>query len=254
MRISNGKRWLLAAAILIGAAPAQADITARYSNPDGLVALTAEADAKGDVRISYGNQYAVLRRDDTTYVLMGDLSGPFAVRQDDWMAVTFGKMRQFMQSHRAESGAGKPSSDFTGPPFVIVQGGRETVGGRNGTVWSLRLKDEPAAQAAKNAFDFVVTDDPDLAPIGGLLAEQMIASTMGMQEMLGHKESMFQQMDSVFAKGTVIRFSRLLSLQSVDAKPVAPSEFELPATTLTREQYEARVQPGTPSLVPPLKP
>lgn len=252
MQISKRNQRLLTAAILIGAAPAHADITAHYGNQDGLVAMTAEADAKGDVRIGYGNQYAILRRDGMIYVLMGDLSGPFAVRQDDWIAVTFGKMRQFMQSHRTESGTTTPPPDLTGPSFVIVQGGRETVAGRTGTVWTLRLKDPPA-HAAKDGLDLVLTEDSDLAPIGALMAEQMKAAAASMEDALGHKESMFEQLDDVFAKGTVIRFSNILSLQSVDAKPIPASEFELPAMVLTRAQYEARAKLGTPPW-PPLQP
>jgi hypothetical protein len=68
-------------------------------------------------------------------------------------------------------------------------------------------------------------------------------SSAMMTAITGTPRSFTADTDAIFAKGTVIRMSRVMSLESVDTKPVPDSDFALPATILTREQFASRFSP-----------
>lgn len=225
--------WPIAIALFLAAAPAAADISARYVSPmTSAITVTVEVNDKGDSRVSMGNQMAVVTLDGVSYLLQADLSGVYAVRQEDWIAVQVAAMRAALP---ADFGKGPEL-----PPYEVTEGGTETVAGRTGKVWWLRMKGEPAPPGGSrpSGFDFVVSTDPDLAPVGRALANQMGQSSAMMAEVAGPSGFMARS-DSIFAKGTVIRMSRVMRLDSVDTKPVPASQFVLP-TILTREQFAQR--------------
>src|SRR3954469_12305961 len=91
MRSCSGAHRWAAAALLLAAAPATADITAHYVNATKVIisigakdgdagvdqgnraganSFTIEADGNGDTRITQGNQYGVLTRGDMTWILL----------------------------------------------------------------------------------------------------------------------------------------------------------------------------------------
>jgi hypothetical protein len=206
-----------------------ADVTARYVNPDGLFVMTVEADDKGDSRISQGNQYAVLTRGGVAWLLLADLSGVYAVRQEDWLAVTLAKVRGAMPH---------PPDFHDTQQYEIVAGGAERVGGRSGTLWSLQEHGKPPS----TVFQFVISDDPDLAPVGRAFAAQFFASASGMGSMIGSVPAFAAKANEIFAKGTVIRMGHMLRLESVSKDPIPAADFALPAVILSREQYAARLE------------
>jgi hypothetical protein len=201
------------------------------------VALVVEVNDKGDSRASMGNQMAVLTRDGVTYLLMSDLSGLFAVRQDDWVAVQ-------MQAMRAAIPQGMPSLGKLGE-YEIVEGGSETVAGRTGTLWTVRPKARPAQSdvSTSSGFEFVVSPDPDLAAVGRALATQLGASSNMMGALMGSTPDFFAKIEAVLAKGTVIRMGRVLRLDSIGHDAIPPSQFAFPGPLLTREDYAARAGP-----------
>lgn len=223
---------LLASVALLAALGARADaaLTVRYVNPQGLPAMIAEVNDRGDTRISQGNQYAVLTVGGVTYLLLSDLSGTFAIRQEDWFAVNLAAVNKAMPA--ADKDAGKDL-----PPYEIVRGGNEVVAGRTGTLWTVRQKGAPDTAG----FDLVICEDADLAPIGVAFERQMAASTAGMAEVMGSAGGLGTKMAEVMKKGAMIRMSRVLRLESVKAGPVPDADFVLPPTVLTREQYAARI-------------
>ena len=221
----------VASAALLAAVtvPADAALTAHYVNPQGLLAMTVEVNDRGETRISQGNQFAVLTVGGVTYLLLSDLSGTFAIRQEDWLAVNLAAVKKAMPA-----GAKDLGKDL--PPYEIVRGGKEVVAGRTGTLWTVRRK----GVADTAGFDFVICEDPDLAPIGAAFERQMASSAAGMAEVMGSAGDFGAKIDDAMKKGTVIRMSRILRLESVKGGVVPDADFVLPATVLTREQYAAR--------------
>lgn len=226
--------WLFGIAAILCSSPAAADVTARYVSPmTQAVAMTVEVNDKGDSRVSIDNQMALLTVNGVSYLLLSDLSGTYAVTQDDWIAVQMEMMRAMMPH-----GFGQ---DADGSDYEMVEGGTETIAGRSGKVWTLRMKTpRPVSAESPTGFDFVVSADPDLALVGRALAKTMGLSSAMMRAIRGPASSLSAKTDEVFAKGTVIRMSRVLRLDRVDSNPVPASEFALPATILTREQFATR--------------
>lgn len=233
-------------AALLCASPATADVTARYALGNGAVpGMIVQADDKGHVRVAMGNQVAILLLDGETYFLTADLSGLYAAKQEDLLAVMTEQMRAMIPPDAA---AAPPSDTMV---YDIVSGGTEIVGGRSGTVWTLR----PHGQAADIPFDFVISTDPDLAPIGRAFAAQFGSSSTMMRNMLGSVPDMAAKAQAILAKGAVIRMGRLMRLESVDKAPVPASAFALPGPVLDRAQLRARMGFGPPAAeAPPVQP
>lgn len=239
-------RLTVAALLALWASPAAADVTARYvAGANAALAMTVEVNDRGDSRTSMGNQGAVLTVNGETYLLMADLAGTFAVRQEDVFAL-FAAQARAMTSDIAAGPAAAAPPDRS----VAVRQGSEVVGGRTGTIWAVRSPgEESAARPGGRArpgegggIDFVVSSDPDLAPVGRVLARQLGASVDGMNRMIGPGWGRFgAAMRSIFERGTVIRFGRLLRLESVATGPVPADRFALPETVFSREQYAARM-------------
>jgi hypothetical protein len=218
-------RWIIAVSALLCAAPARADVTARYvADQGGAPLMTIEVNDKGDARVSMGSREAALTIDGVSYVLAADLAGAYAVRQDDWVAV---------------QGEGAPARlpDRTKAAFDIVAGGTETVNGRTGTLWSIRPHGMP--RTAGTLADIVISTDPALAAIGRAYAARIAASTNASGE-TGNVADFDSKILAILAKGTMIRLPRAMRLDSVDNAPVPASQFALPGPLLTRAQYAAR--------------
>ncbi|HMG47052.1 MAG TPA: hypothetical protein VK614_06300 [Allosphingosinicella sp.] len=225
---------------LFAAAPAAADITARYvSGMNVPMALTVQANDRGDSRLAMGNQMAALVVDGVAYVVMADLSGTFVVRQDDMLAV-------MAEQFRAAIGdvQGPPRELNPEPAYRVVERGTEIVGGRSGTVVGLRTP----GQENQPGLDFVVNTDPDLAPIGRAIARQFGGQTEGIWGMFGpgfeSQRAYAAALQSIFERGTVIRMGRVMRLDTVDDRDLPDSLFTLPSAPLSREQFAARSNPS----------
>jgi hypothetical protein len=235
--------WLAIAILIAG--PARADVTARYAmgpEPNSMPAMVVEVNDRGDSRVVMGNAMAVLTLDGVTYLLMADLRGTFVARQDDAIAMVAEQARALMSSQASTRSHETPPPRLSGPDAGTVQGGTETVGGRTGTIWWLRT----GREASPTDMDFVVCTDPDLAPVGRVLAQQLAASRSAAGQMIGPeitngRGGLFDGIVAIFERGTVIRWSRLYRLESVDSHPISASEFVLPSAPLTRAQLEARL-------------
>ena len=104
-------------------------------------------------------------------------------------------------------------------------------------------------------MDFVVCTDADLAPVGRVLARQFATSRSMAGQVVGPQMAsgvggLFDGMVAIFERGTVIRWSRLYRLESVDSHPIPPSEFALPSAPLSRAELAARLGWGQPQPAP----
>lgn len=216
--------WIAALAALLAAAPAQADITARFAQSDGPPIVVQVRD-NGDSR-TLVTDGVYLIRDGVAYMILTDPRGTFVTRQEDFVAL----MRELMTSI-----SGLPGT--RDGPLAVEEQGPETVAGRAGTIFRV------GAPGSADAIDVVITEDPELAPVGQAMVTQvapiLTASLESMPE-LG------EALMGLFARGTLIRFGFIWQLDSVDTAPVAASAFELPSAPLDRAALRARLEnPGS---------
>jgi hypothetical protein len=218
-------RWIIFPAALLCGAPAAADVTARFV-PDrgGATMMTIEVNDKGDARVSMGSREAVLTINGIAYVVAADLDGPYAVRQDDWVATQ-------------NEAAPIRLPDRTRAAFDIVDEGAATVSRRTGTLWTVRPHGMP--RTAGTLAEMVISADPGLAAVGRAYAAQFAASTRARRE-IGNVADFNSKLLAILAKGTMIRLVHAMRLDSVDDAPVPASRFVLPGPLLTRDQYAAR--------------
>ena len=227
---------------LLAASPAAADVTARYVSGTNMpMALTVQVNDRGDSRLAMGNQMAVLILDGVTYIVMADLSGTFAVRQEDMLAV----MAEQFRAMSGEVPMPPPEPDAE-PRYQVIERGTEVVGGRSGTVLALRA----SGQEDQPGLDFVVSRDPDLAPVGRAIARQYAGQAEGMRAMmmpaLGTRGDYFTALQTIFERGAVIRMGRLMRLDAVDDRDLPDSLFTLPSAPLSREAFAARFSLAAP--------
>jgi hypothetical protein len=233
--------WL-AAAILI-AAPARADVTARYTMgfaSNVMPPMIVEVNDRGDAHITMGNQAAAIILNGDDYLIQADLHGIYVARWEDLTAL-LGERFQAMGPHpEFRHGTDHPPTPAV-PAFV--ERGTETVAGRTGTVWSQRVAGVHGGPIS--GMDIVISSDPDLAPLARVFVRQFQTSLNGLRTMMGSTAaipgSSSESMLALLARGAPLRMGQIMRLESVDTRPIAPSEFVLPATPLTRAELAARL-------------
>ncbi|HYJ52708.1 MAG TPA: hypothetical protein VEW04_06015 [Allosphingosinicella sp.] len=253
-------RFLLpmgAALAFLAAAPAQADTTARYGGAGNQAPTVSIAvDEAGQVHVEGGQpnqpdqRMVLITRGGVGYFSGQDVQGSFVARQDDMLAVVNDAIRRAMPVAVREALAHVAQARFE-----IVEGGIETVAGRRGRVYTLRAIVPPAPvpasahggdgtenpDAPPPPFEMVISDDPELAPVGRELARLFASGGPLIEAVLGAVPEAVTQMQSLLARGTPIRIGDQFHLSSVSAAPIPDRVFALPATPLTRAQLAERM-------------
>jgi hypothetical protein len=220
---------------------AVADVTARYSSmPEGPVVMTVQVNDRGDSRISGGSRMAAITVDGVLWIAMGDLEGVYAVRRDDM----FGAIEEVARAMLPPEFANLPPPGADeDPSYRVVEAGTVSIGGRTGTRWRLATHPPVPDHARMEDPIFVVSNDPELAPIGRAIARQFRAERRGFSLSTGGGEfggGLPPALLAVVQRGTVIGIEGRLYLRSIDNAPVPPSAFALPQTLLNREQFMIR--------------
>src|SRR5436190_3451101 len=265
-------RPLIAIAALIVAgtgAPAEADVTARYagtgrSAPGLTFAVADNGRVRAEtIRPNQPEERAILiTRGGIGYLSAADAQGRFVGRQDDILAVASEVMRAAVPPE-----ARTAMRHVAAMRFEIVEGGMETVGGRQGRLYRVTPVlapvgpvvaaegdvspagphghdfDGPEADeenAMPPAFDVVISDDPELAPIGREMARPFDSGSVLLEAMFGTMPGAVGQVRALLARGTLIRFADEVRLGSVDRAAIPQSAFDLPGRVLTRAQLRAR--------------
>jgi hypothetical protein len=241
---------------LLAAAPAQADVTARYGGPGKYSeTFSIAVDEAGQVHAEAGRpnqadqRVVMITRGGIGYFSAADAQGRFVVRQDDMLAVAGEVIRSAVpEAARAALGSVAQAR------FEIAEGGIETVGGRQGRVYTLRAIMPPAPvpasahggdgtddpDAPPPPFEIVISEDPALAPVGRELARLFASGAPIFEALLGRMPEAVTQMQALLARGTPIRLGDAYRLSGVSAAPIPDSAFVLPGPVLTRAQLRAR--------------
>lgn len=214
--------WFLAFAFLSQTSPAQADITARYSQAAGQGDMIVVTDDRGQSRMNVTDA-AYVTTGGVAYIAVTDEQGGYVVRLEDFMSLMDELVR-----------ATGPSAPAPGAARVQVQeGGTETVGGHSGRVF--RISDP---RTPRDVFELVISTDPGLAPLGRAMARPLapMFATMG-RAIPGLAEAL----SDVLGRGALLRFGPLFRLESLGNAPVPASTFVLPSPPITREALAARL-------------
>jgi hypothetical protein len=162
------------------------------------------------------------------YMIMSDAHGQFVVRQD----IFLGLMDEMLR-------ATPPATRANDSRLAIAESGTETIAGRTGALFRISMPGNPS-----DAFEIVVSADPELAPLGRAMMALLIPfSTTMSRETPGFAAAL----SSVLARGTVLRLGPLWRLESIDSAPVPQSAFALPGAPLSRDELLARLRANAPS-------
>lgn len=215
--------WILALAAFICAAPAAADITARYrQSVEGQDDLVVQVSDRGESRMTVP-EATYITREGVTYMAMSDSAGRFVVRQQDFLDL----MAELLAV------TGPPAPPANAAPVTITEVGTANVGSRIGRLFRLG---NPAIPS--DVFDIVISDDPDLAPLRGV----MIAHLAPFFDTMGRSSpGLAEAVREVMGRGALLKLGPLFELASVETAPVPHATFELPSPPISREALSERL-------------
>ncbi|MBN8810485.1 MULTISPECIES: hypothetical protein [unclassified Sphingomonas] len=221
----------LAVPLALAPLPALADMTARYG-VDGKE-LVVEADEGGNSRVELAGKFAIVRRDGADYVVLYGKTGP-KVFELQAMAALF----KAMLPKAAEAAKEKVEFGLEAGPASA------TVAGRTGSVWLMRMLAGPGKDR-KRHIEIVTSADPQLAPIGRIVARAADLALDFMAGFIPESTQFGTTARGLLAKGTLLRIQPVDSgvpgkivfeLRSVDTAAIDPKHFELPGPVASAEE------------------
>ncbi|HYI47578.1 MAG TPA: hypothetical protein VEX35_03850 [Allosphingosinicella sp.] len=249
-------RRSLAIFALIGmgaSAPAWADVTVRYravmpptapaQARENAPGLTITADDGGQARIEISGPgggpsgarppgIALITRQGVTYVA---LNGPqpgqqIVARLDDALALLT-PVASGLAAGSARSGV----QQMMAQRAEVVPGGAETVAGVRGDLYRVVIV---SGETRSPAVEIVLSGDARLAPAGRELVRLLESLRPTLAAVMGGEPPPFASIRTLLARGTPLRISDKLVLDSFSNEDVAASRFDLPGPVMTREQLQ----------------
>lgn len=249
-------RRLLAIIALIGlgaSAPAWADVTVRYravmpptapaQARENAPGLTIMANDEGQSRIEVSGpgggppgarppSVALITRQGVVYVA---LNGPqpgqqIVARLEDALALLT-PMASGLAAGSARSGV----QQMMAQRAEVVPGGAETVAGVRGDIYRLVIV---SGETRSPPVEIVLSGDARLAPAGRELVRLLDALRPALAAVMGGEPPPFASIRTLFGRGTPLRISDKLVLDSFSNEDLADSRFDLPGPVMTREQLQ----------------
>lgn len=235
-------RAVAASAVNAFAAPAHADMTALYETTLAPMPMTVEVNDAGDVRVqqSTGASY-YLMTGGKAYIVQRGPNGPYAAEMGLYLQIQAEQFSDFAASiMKGIEGA----ADIPTPEFTSL--GPTEIRGRVGTGYSFSFASnaKPEAEAKRRPM-FVVSDDPQLAPLGEALARFQRTGGQAMGRLLPMFQSFSDGTAEVIGTGAPLRMGPS-ELTQVDMAAIDPARFALPAEPLTEGQIREMFQPFAP--------
>ena len=230
---------------LAAPAAAQSDISARYEMGDDApefgavdMQMTFEVSTEGFVRVQMRGMPAYyLYRDETMYVVQRGVDGPTVHVVSELMNV---QMEHAREMFGEDFGSGFDGSKK--PEISYVAMGEETVNGRSGTAYA--MQDDEGQPPLR--MQFVISDDPELAPLGLAMREANSGLTRGVGGPFGRLGPTLDEMNSILAEGAPLKMS-MMELTDVSLDDIPDERFELPAEPQTEAQIRAQMMPFDPA-------
>jgi hypothetical protein len=225
---------ILAATTLFAIQPADAGVRAQYrlgQGPDQRL-MTVEVNDHGDGRADMGDGRIMLLLGGIAYVVEADARGSYLVRLED---AEFENEVTIADGRRPAHGPMRPPATSV-QRVRLVRVGTEIVAHHRGTLWRIV---KPAAPAG-GGDDYVVSDDPRLAPLNLMVSPQGPAAPARILDPTGAAAARW----AIYRRGAILREGHHLLLQRAEVRPI-PEPFVLPGPILTREAYSARRRSST---------
>lgn len=215
---------------LLWAAPAAADVTARYTDGNGVIVIL-EADDSGAARFGAEGAptYQIFTADDGFIIESQDRQSR-VIRWADLAAYYDAEMARLTGRPPQETRR-KPS------PPRLASAGTVTIEGRDGTEYLARGEPAPAGQR------IVISTDPALTPVGRVFARLFqLAPTFG-RVLTGRADDLTIELGALVAGGAPLQLGAM-RLVDVSFAPVPAERFVLPAPPLSREATAAALRAG----------
>jgi hypothetical protein len=231
-------RWTsaFAAALAFAPLPAAADVTAQYDL--GHETLTVEVDDGGDYRAEVPGKVMLLRRGGMVYVVIFQGATPLVIERQAFLGIA-----KKLVSGTFPAPGGEPRK------VNISSAGEETVAGRRGTAWSVRVEN-----VSGKTIRAVMSADRDLAPVGAVFADVLDAGLQTFGAMLP-ASNFGEALREVMAKGAPLRLSLgdELRLRSVSGAQIDAVRFALPGPAMDASAFDqAMSKPVAPAEPAPL--
>jgi hypothetical protein len=217
-------KLLLLSSATVMAAPAAADVRARYDGVGG--AATVEVDDNGDMRLGGedGGSYSLFTAAGDYVVFQRD-GGPAAARYEDFRAV-IEAMTAALGLH-ARSPAQPPAES------PLIDKGRQMVAGYSGTRFEWT-----GGAGQPNGFA-IVSDSPELRPLGRAMAKLLSLLPTFEESMGGPRPAALAALGEMLGSAALLQLDEQFALAEVSFAPLPADRFALPPTVLSREEVAA---------------
>lgn len=227
-------RSVLAATLLCASAPVAADVTARYEDGDGSQ-IVVEVDDRGIARIGGGDRpgYSLFTTEEA-FIIENRAGRPTVIRWSDMMAVMDERVEQIWQ------GLGAPAPDDESQPTsepaqLFQKSGTAEVAGRSGTRYTI------VAEVAASDAEFVISDDPQLAPLGTAWSRFFMRNPTFGRMMTGKPGPISRALAALTDGRGPLQLGGI-ALTAVSFEDVPRNQFELPTEPLNRAEVRAYLQ------------
>ena len=227
---------LLAALALLLPMPAFADVTAHYGG--GEMAVTIQAADDGSWRVDLAGMAMLIRRDGVDYFVVNLPSSagkPPVTRLDEFLSLAAPEAIKL--------------DDSADELLDLTPSEGADLAGHKGSGWLFG----PHGGTGDDApILFVMSDAPDLVPVGDVFRHLVGVLAAALKPQLGAKGNLAEQAAVLFGKGTPIRITDKFVLQSVDSAKLDPKLFDLPAPAMPAAEFVAALHPSRPSEITPV--
>ncbi|MEZ0242901.1 MAG: hypothetical protein ACAH11_05960 [Sphingomonas sp.] len=225
-------KLMLAGLLMLLPFPALADITAHYGvGPKDK--LVVEADGGGSLRASFGDRFALIRRDGVYYAVLILPNGEAKVADAAAVVdVVAGQMK------------GQMPTAMGGMMFEMKQGGESSHAGFGGTTWLFGPVPGGPERPNEKPFEVLITTDPALAPVGIFFHRfsELMGPMLGL--VFGGNTNLGPLATELFAKGTPLKIGDALTLETIDRAEIPADRFELPGPVIQPIEFLQAVMPS----------
>lgn len=227
-------RSVIVGTLLCASAPVAADVTARYEDKDGSQ-IVVEVDDRGIARIGGADRpgYSLFTAEEA-FIIENRAGRPTVIRWSDMMAVMDERVAQIWEGLRAPApdDESQPTSE---PAQLFQKSGTAEVAGRSGARYTL------VAEVGASDAEFVISDDPQLAPLGTAWSRFFMRNPTFGRMMTGKPGPISRALAALTDGRGPLQLGGI-ALTAVSFEDVPRNQFELPTEPLNRAEVRAYLQ------------
>lgn len=217
--------YLLAGALFISSAAAEADVTGRYAEKGGSE-IIVQVNEQGLARIGGGDEpgYTLFTAEDAFIVSI--LNGsPMVIRWSDMMTVMDERARQIL----GELATSPENEEHAATEAIQLfrESGRAEIGGWSG------IRYTPVADPESENSEFIVSQDPRLAPLGLAWSRFFMRNPTFGRMITGKPGPLSRQLAEMTKDRGPLQLGAIV-LKDVSFEDLPPAAFDLPTEPLSQ--------------------